>query len=220
MKYAPRLFAHKCFFCLLFALVTLLVSGANASDYPQSLDENTQTKPRLDETPPRSQGVNCVNKRGEIPFDDFVGPNGISEIPKACRKNPEGKGCDRKRFWAEDAVLWCPEDHPRIVHCDSIDDLAPQTGPTRFTTCLADGNCDAADEVGYDRNCRKAKNRDLPECQNIDYKSREGPQNRYHEFIAKQVSSDVAVEGCWGYDRLGKHRPYRLEILCCSFPGY
>jgi len=152
---------------------------------------HAQSKPYLAEgieTPPQ---VSCVDKRGEVNYRI---------------KDTRRRGEVTDKDWVVDSVLWCPPDHPRIVHCDSIDDFAPAKGPTPFTSvCREDGPCDAAEN--YDRS-RRENNGD---------QSREGPQNREHEFIVKELGSEK-VEGCWGYDRGGKHRPVRLEILCCRFP--
>ena len=147
---------------------------------------------------PEVKGVSCYNKRGQVNYRVKD-----KKIPK---RKGGGTVEEVDKDWAVDSVLWCPPDHPNIVHCDSIDDFAPMEGPTVLKKgCQNDGPCDAAEN--YDR---KRKDNDGDQ-------SREGPQNRMHEFVV-QENEYSRVEGCWGYDRGGKHRPYRLEILCCAFP--
>lgn len=112
---------------------------------------------------------------------------------KVKRGNVNYKNEDNKK-WAVDSVLWCPEDYPKAASCNTIDDTSPALGPTQITDCLADGACSnklIADSRG----------------------SREGPQNQFREFISQDGGK---IQGCWAYDVGNKHRPYRLEILCCK----
>lgn len=94
-----------------------------------------------------------------------------------------------KTKWAVDSILWCPEDFPEIITCNTIDDTTPDETPTAMTHCRNDG-----------------------ECRNTDAK-KEGIQNQYTEFVERHTDK---VQGCWAYDRKAKHRPYKIEILCCK----
>lgn len=94
--------------------------------------------------------------------------------------------------WAVDSILWCPDEYRKIMSCNSLDDTSPLLGPTKMIDCLKDGAC--KNQLGDQRG------------------SREGPQNQYHEFVAKTPG----IGGCWTYDRKGQHRPFRVEILCCK----
>lgn len=159
---------------LIFTLILLNLSVANVlAQSPGPVASSPEGGPTTG-----TMGGNCVIKRSEV----LLEANGRER-----RKHPNWAR------WVGDQVLWCPNNHPKIVSCNGIDDFAPSIGPTVLNNCENDGVCDAS-------------------AQDDKRPGTEGPQNVYEEFVNKSSG----LQGCWSYDRGGQHKPMRVEILCCK----
>ncbi len=96
----------------------------------------------------------------------------------------------RSTIGRNDRVIWCPDTHEIVIHCSESDDQAPDEIPTPMDTCLADGECDATGLRG-----------------NL------GTEDVYLELVE---NVNTGTQGCWAYDNMHTHQPYKLDLICCD----
>lgn len=116
-----------------------------------------------------------------------------------CAPAPASRGCRSAQTSSDssgrDQVTYCPESHPIISSCNPVNDDAPAEPADLSEICPNDGVCSTASPPVQRRGT--------------------GGFNIYVEFIKKTIRGKD-VQGCLAYTQMHNHRPYSLQIVCCS----